>query len=223
MPVTYEEFAAVYTELGIPAFASKLAEASPAFGQTNEKLTTMQVNVGYVCNFACSHCFLESSPKRTEMMGEQTMRDCLAVFKENGLEVLDITGGAPELNPALQWFIEEGAELGKVMVRSNAALLVEPQYQHLVEVFAHNKVTVIVSLPCYTKANVDSQRGAHNFEKVITGLKALNAVGYGSDPSRELNLVYNPLGGYLPGAQSGLEADYKRVLGEEHGIVFNNL
>ncbi|MDR1082785.1 MAG: arsenosugar biosynthesis radical SAM protein ArsS [Coriobacteriales bacterium] len=223
MPVTYKEFAESYLEFNIPPFADTLAKTDSVFGKTNGKLTTMQVNVGYACNFSCTHCFLESSPERTEIMSKQTMEDCLTVFAENGFETLDITGGAPELNPHLEWFIEEGVKLGKVMVRSNAALLTTPAYQHLIEVFRYNEVTVVVSLPCYTKENVDSQRGTDNFEKVIAGIEALNAVGYGTDPVLELNLVYNPLGGFLPGSQCGLEADYRRILGEEHNIAFNNL
>jgi radical SAM/Cys-rich protein len=223
MSVTYEEFARSYVDLGIPSFSTVLSETDPVYGKTNERLTTMQVNVCYACNFACAHCFLESSPKRSEMMSKQTMEDCLTVFKENGFEILDITGGAPELNPNLEWLIDEGAKLGKVMVRSNAALLTCPDYQHLVEVFRRNKVTVIVSLPCYTKENVDSQRGTDTFEKVVAGIKALNAAGFGTNPELELNLVYNPLGGFLPGPQRGLEQDYRRILGEEQGIAFNSL
>jgi radical SAM/Cys-rich protein len=223
MPITYEEFTKTYNDLGIPPFADSLATVDAAYGRTNEKLTTMQVNIGYACNFACEHCFLDSSPVRTEQMSKETMEDCLAVFAENDFETLDITGGAPELNPHLEWFIKEGAKLGKVMVRTNAALLTVPNFRHLIDVFKRNKVTVIVSLPCYTKENVDAQRGKNNFEKVTAGLKALNAVGYGIDPNLELNLVYNPLGGYLPGSQCGLEADYRQTLGGVHEIVFNNL
>jgi radical SAM/Cys-rich protein len=223
MPITYEEFTQVYIDREIPAFYEKLVTIDPQYGRTNDVLTTMQVNVCYACNFTCAHCFLESSPGRTEIMSKETMEDCLAVFKENGFKILDITGGAPELNSHLEWFINEGAKLGKVMVRSNAALLIEPEYRHLIEVFRRNEATVIVSLPCYTKENVDSQRGDGNFEKVTAGLKALNAAGYGADPALELNLVYNPLGGFLPGSQCGLEGDYRKELGEKHGIVFNNL
>jgi radical SAM/Cys-rich protein len=223
MSITYEEFTKSYADLGIPSFFDTLSKTDPVYGKTNERLTTMQVNVCYTCNFTCAHCFLESSPKRCEMMSRQTMEDCLAVFEDNGFEILDITGGAPELNSELEWFVEEGAKLGKVMVRSNAALLALPEYQHLIDTFKRNKVTVIVSLPCYTKENVDSQRGRDNFEKVTAGIKALNAAGYGTDPGLELNLVYNPLGGFLPGPQRGLEQDYRRILGEEQGIAFNNL
>jgi radical SAM/Cys-rich protein len=223
MSITYEEFSQTYTDCGIPAFYEKLETIDPHYGQTNEKLTTMQVNVCYTCNFACAHCFLESSPERAETMSKQTMEDCLAVFGENSFQILDITGGAPELNPNLEWFIDEGAKLGKVMARSNAALLTEPEYQYFIEVFKRNKVTVIVSLPCYTQKNVDSQRGSGNFEKITAGLKALNAAGYGTDPDLELNLVYNPLSGSLPGSQCGLELDYRKALDEERGIAFNKL
>lgn len=221
MPITFAEFSKTYTDLGIPEFASKLPD--PAFAWTNDKLTVMQVNVCYTCNFSCTHCFLESAPGRTEMMSKVTMADCLQVFAENGFTILDITGGAPELIPDLPWFVAEGAKLGKVMVRTNAALLTEPEYSSLIDVFKENKVTVIVSLPCYTEENVDTQRGAGNYTKIIAGCKALNAAGYGTDPELELNLVYNPMGAYLPGSQCGLEPDYRDYLGKEHGIVFNSL
>ncbi|MDR2108270.1 MAG: arsenosugar biosynthesis radical SAM protein ArsS [Coriobacteriales bacterium] len=221
MPITVQEFNQPFVRLGIPEFASKLPD--PALGWTNEQLATMQVNVGYACNFACGHCFLESSPQRTEIMSRQVMSDCLQVFAENGFTTLDITGGAPELNPELAWLVSEGAKLGAVMVRSNAALLVEPEYAHLVDTFKENKVTAIVSLPCYTEENVDSQRGAGNYQRILAGLRVLNAAGYGSDPELELNLVYNPMGAYLPGAQGALEQDYRDLLGKKQGLVFNSL
>jgi radical SAM/Cys-rich protein len=221
MPVTLEEFNEPYAALAIPDFSSLLPD--PAYARTHERLTTMQVNVCYACNFSCEHCFLESAPGRTEMMDKRVMADCLQVFAENGFETLDVTGGAPELNPHLAWLVAEGAKLGKVMVRSNAALLAEPEHEHLIEVFKTNKATVIVSLPCYTQENVDSQRGSGNYNRIIAGLKALNAAGFGIDPQLELNLVYNPMGAYLPGSQSGLEPDYKQYLADEQGLSFNSL
>ena len=221
MNKTFQEYETKLTGLEIPAFTTQLTDS--AFGFTDEKLTTMQVNIGYTCNLACAHCFLESSPKSTEMMSRETMEDCLFVFKENDFSVLDITGGAPELNEHFAWFIEEGAKYGQVMVRTNATLLALPGYRFLTDAFKRNKAVVIVSMPCYTKANVDLQRGTGAFESVVAGLKTLNAVGYGLDVDLELNLIHNPLDAYLPPSQSGLELDYKRVLKEEQGIVFNSL
>jgi radical SAM/Cys-rich protein len=221
MSVTYAEFTKTFTDLDIPDFDTRLPSAS--LGTTIEHLTTMQVNVGYACNFSCDHCFVDSSPQRTELMSKETMVDCLEVFAENSFTTLDITGGAPELNPSLAWFVGEGARLGKVMVRTNAALLTLPEYAALIDTFTAAQATVIVSLPCYTKENVDLQRGEGNYERIIAGLRALNAAGYGRDSQLELNLVYNPMGAYLPGAQCGLEPDYKRILGDEQGIVFDNL
>jgi radical SAM/Cys-rich protein len=233
MPISYSQFAKIYRKLGLPPFVDTLSQTDPSFAKTYPALTTMQINVGYACNFTCAHCFLESSPQRTEMMSRQTMKECLAVFEHNDFSILDITGGAPEFNPNLEWLITQAASLGKVMVRSNAALLATSTYHHLIEVFRNNRVTVIVSLPCYTCDNVQEQRGQGSFVQVIAGIKALNAAGYGAsagsgsnsdvDGALELNLVYNPLGGYLPAAQDGLAADYRRVLKEEHGIVFDSL
>jgi radical SAM/Cys-rich protein len=223
MAIGLAEFTKSYDELGILAFEKKLEEAGPQFGRSNQSLSTMQLNICHACNFACGHCFLESSPERKEMMSKETMSNCLSVFRDNGFRKLDITGGAPEMNPDLEWLIDEGAKLGAVMVRTNAALLTEPQYRHLIDAFKRNKAEVIVSLPCYTKDNVDEQRGEGNFEKVIAGLAALNAVGYGKGGGLVLNLVYNPLGAYLPGSQPELEQDYKRALGQDHGIEFDSL
>jgi radical SAM/Cys-rich protein len=189
-----------------------------------ERITTVQVNVGLTCNIACEHCHVASSPRRKEQMSWETMAEVLRVAREVGVGVIDITGGAPEMNPHFRRFVAEAGKAGRtVMVRTNLTILLEPGYEDLPEFFASNRVHLIASLPCYTKESVDRQRGDGVYEGSIEALRRLNAVGYGRDARLSLDLVYNPGGANLPGEQASLEADYKRELWDRHRLVFTRL
>ena len=188
-------------------------------------IDTLQVNVGYRCNQACHHCHVNASPDRSEMMGRDVVDEVLRVLALRRIPTLDVTGGAPELNPHFRHLVREARRLGvHVIDRCNLTVLNEPGFEDLAAFLASERIEVTASLPCYTKDNVDKQRGDHVFESSILGLRKLNALGYGVDGSElVLNLVYNPLGPYLPPPQEKLEADYKRELGTQFGIVFNRL
>lgn len=193
---------------------------------------TLQVNITKLCNQACRHCHVDSSPKRTEQMSKITVDQCLKVLaKYPSIKKLDITGGAPELNPHFDFLVEQARILGKhVMVRHNLTVTFDgnPQTKekkdYLPDFFSKHQVEVISSLPCYSELSTDKQRGNGVFTKSIKALKMLNALGYGKEGTgRVLNLVYNPVGPYLPPSQASLEADYKKELWNKFGVSFNNL
>jgi radical SAM/Cys-rich protein len=190
-----------------------------------KRLEILQVNLGYKCNQACLHCHVNASPDRKEMMSRGTIDEVLAVLRAGKVSTLDLTGGAPELNPQFRYLVREARGLGvHVIDRCNLTILLEPGQEDLGQFLAQQCVEITASLPCYSANNVDAQRGDHVFERSIRALAQLNALGYGpADSSLVLNLVYNPLGPSLPPAQAGLEAAYKRELGERFGIVFNQL
>ncbi len=210
----------------LPTFQQKLEEGSQ-FPLTLKKLDIFQVNIGYMCNQVCEHCHVDAGPDRKEIMTTETMQQCLDAIKISGASTVDITGGAPEMNPNFRWFIEEINKLGveDIIVRSNLTIIVaNKKYYDLPEFFKANNVHVISSLPCYTKENVDKQRGEGVFADSIKALKMLNEAGYGIEGTGlKLDLVYNPGGPSLPGSQEGLQADYKRELKELFGIEFNYL
>jgi radical SAM/Cys-rich protein len=189
------------------------------------RLETLQVNLGYKCNQSCLHCHVNASPQRTEMMARETMSDVLAFLGVSSVGNLDLTGGAPELNPHFRELVKRARELGThVIDRCNLTILLEPGQEDLAAFLAAHRVEVIASLPCYSEELVDRQRGKGVYEKSIEGLRRLNALGYGvQGGGLALNLVYNPQGLALPPAQDTLEADYKRVLHERFGIVFDRL
>jgi radical SAM/Cys-rich protein len=189
------------------------------------RLETLQVNLGYKCNQSCLHCHVNAGPTRTETMSAQTVDEVLGFLRLSGVRRLDITGGAPELNPNFRYLVREARALGvHVMDRCNLTILEEQGQEHLAEFLALHAVEIVASLPCYTEELVDRQRGKGVYEKSIAALRRLNALGYGRpDAGLTLNLVYNPQGPSLPPAQDKLEGDYKRVLGETFGIVFNHL
>ena len=188
------------------------------------KLETLQINVGYRCNQSCFHCHVNAGPNRHEEMSAEVADVVLDFIARRQIGTLDITGGAPELNANFRRLVREARRLGvKVMDRCNLTILSEPSQQDLAEFLAANRVEVVASMPCYLQDNVERQRGKGVFGASIRGLKTLNALGYGSDPALTLNLVYNPQGPALPPPQGSLEADYKRVLGGQYGIVFNKL
>jgi radical SAM/Cys-rich protein len=185
---------------------------------------TVQVNVGLACNLACLHCHVESGPKRTEAMSRETMGEVLRAVRASGASAVDITGGAPEMHPDFRWFVDEVIALGRhVMVRTNLTILLEPGYTDLPAWCAGRGVHLVASLPCYTQANVDAQRGRGTFEASIEALRVLNAAGYGVRADRPLDLVYNPGGTGLPGPQASLEADYRQRLAQSWGVSFTRL
>jgi radical SAM/Cys-rich protein len=188
-------------------------------------LDTLQVNLGYRCNQACHHCHVNAGPDRREMMARETIDDVLRVLAARRISTLDVTGGAPELNPHFRHLVHEARQLGvHVIDRCNLTVLNEPGFEDLAAFLGAQSVEITASLPCYTKENVDKQRGEHVFESSILALRKLNALGYGVDGTGlALNLVYNPIGPYLPPAQDKLEADYKRELAAHFGVVFNRL
>lgn len=191
----------------------------------SDRIDTLQVNVGKLCNQACLHCHVEAGPLRREIMPRKIVDAVLAVLKRHRIPNLDITGGAPEMNPRFDYLVEQAEGMGKhVMVRSNLTVYFEEGKGYLPEFFRRHHVEVIASLPCYLEENTDSQRGSGVFEKSVQALRLLNAAGYGqAEPSLILNLVYNPVGAYLPPPQVELEADYRRELESRYGIVFNRL
>jgi radical SAM/Cys-rich protein len=186
---------------------------------------TLQVNLGYKCNQSCLHCHVNAGPSRTEMMSRETLADVLVFLEIQKIKNLDVTGGAPELNPHFRDLVLRARELGAhVIDRCNLTVLGEPGQEDLDSFLAANKVEITASLPCYTPELVDRQRGKGVYERSIEGLKRLNALGYAAEGSGlVLNLVYNPQGPSLPPPQEALEADYKRILGETHGVRFNSL
>ncbi|MGH7899950.1 MAG: arsenosugar biosynthesis radical SAM (seleno)protein ArsS [Candidatus Binatia bacterium] len=189
-------------------------------------LTTLQVNVGKLCNQACHHCHVDAGPKRTEIMTRPTAERVVEVLAASAtVETVDITGGAPELNPSFRHLVESARRLGKKVIdRCNLTVLFEPGMDALPAFLAEHRVELTCSLPCYTPGNVDKQRGKGVFDKSIEALRWLNGIGYGRAGSDlVLNLVYNPLGPFLPPAQEKLEVDYKRELGRAFGIEFNRL
>ena len=186
---------------------------------------TLQINVGKLCNQACRHCHVDASPKRTEIMTRETADHCLDAVRRFGFATVDITGGAPELNPSFRHLVRGAREAGaRVMVRHNLTVMFEQGQEDLPEFFREHEVEVVSSLPCYLEANVDTQRGRGVYKKSIDALLRLNAVGYGVEGSAlVLNLVYNPVGPSLPPDQAALEADYKRELAARFGVTFNRL
>ena len=188
-------------------------------------LDIVQVNVGYVCNQSCLHCHVNAGPTRTETMSPETADQVLAYLAASGAGMLDITGGAPEMNRVFRPLVTGARKLGvKVMDRCNLTILFEPGQEDLAAFLAANRVEIVASLPCYTEELVDRQRGKGVYEKSVRAIRVLNDLGYGREGSGlELSLVYNPQGPSLPPSQEKLEADYKRILGEHFGIVFNRL
>jgi radical SAM/Cys-rich protein len=185
---------------------------------------TLQVNVGKLCNQACKHCHVDASPVRTEIMRRDVIDACLRVLRAYRIPTLDITGGAPEMIPDFRYFVTEARKLNtKVIIRHNLTVMFEEGMRDLPEFFAENETEIVCSLPYFLQTQTDAQRGKGVFDKSIEALKRLNAAGYGAGGNLVLNLVYNPVGAYLPPAQAALEADFRRELKERYDISFNNL
>lgn len=206
------------------SFADQLKACSeyPLYAQAVE---TLQTNITRRCNLSCRHCHVEASPARTEEMSRQDMEACLKAAAHPEIKTLDITGGAPETHPRLVWFLREAALMKKrVLVRSNAAILLEKQYQHFLDIYAESGAEVVVSLPNLNRDRTDRMRGPDVFGKIIAALGELNSRGYGKKGSGlVLDLVHNPVGAYLPGSQEVLEREYRNRLRRDFGIEFNRL
>lgn len=212
------------TPLTYPPGAS--APSLPTFpAVTRGNLQSLQANLGYRCNQACTHCHVDAGPKRTEMMSRDTIDTVLAFIARQRIRTLDLTGGAPELNPHFRDLVVAARGLGaEVIDRCNLTILSEPGQERLAEFLAENTVAITASLPCYSADNVDQQRGAGVFTRSIAGLRRLNELGYGIAGSRlVLNLVYNPTGAFLPPNQLELENTYRARLAAEHGVTFTSL
>lgn len=190
-----------------------------------DRLETLQVNLGYLCNQSCLHCHVNAGPTRKENMQEETIEDVIRFLVDNDIKKLDLTGGAPELNPNFRYLVKTATEMGvHVIDRCNLTVLHEQGQEDTADFLAQHKVEVVASLPCYLEENVDGQRGDGVFQTSVAAIKLLNYSGYGIDGSGlELNLMYNPVGAHLPPAQDQLEKDYKIELKSRYGIVFNNL
>lgn len=215
------------TSLGAPSV--RFREMLKKHGYERLKPTaieTLQVNVGKLCNQSCAHCHVDAGPDRIEVMSHENLELCLAILDQYDIPIVDITGGAPELNPQFRWFVEECRKRDRQVIdRCNLTIIVSnPKFRDLPAFFATHNVQVIASLPYFTKLRTDNQRGDGVFEDSITALKMLNGVGYG-DPSTNLilDLVYNPTGAFLPSDQSQLEAEFKTQLERRYGIHFNHL
>lgn len=208
--------------IAIPRFESMIPRH--ALFRTRDKLEIMQVNVGRLCNLSCKHCHMEAGPHRTESMDKSVMDACLTVMRDNNFDTVDITGGAPEMNPHFRWFAVCAKEIcRRVIVRTNLVILLEHGYEDLPELYHELGVEIVCSLPHYTAQNTDKMRGSDVFRRSIEVLTRLNKLGYGIDVDLPLNLVFNPGGAFLPPRQLDAERDFRRRLRQEHGVEFTNL
>ena len=215
-----------FKEGELPLFKDKIAQTGQ-FPLRAKKLEILQINLGYMCNQVCAHCHVDAGPDRKEIMSKETMQQCLNVIAQTGAHTLDLTGGAPEMNPDFRWFVEAASAAGikDFIVRSNLTIIrANKKYHDLPEFFAKHGVHVVSSMPHYTQGKTDKQRGDGVFNASIEALKMLNKVGYGMPRNDlKLDLVYNPSGAYLPGDQAALEKDFKKALDTDFGIQFNAL
>ena len=210
----------------LPTFASKIKETNQ-FPLRPKKLEVLQINLGYMCNQVCEHCHVDAGPDRKEIMTLDTMHQCLEVIKKTEAHTLDLTGGAPEMNPNFRWFVEEASKAGikDFIVRSNLTIIrANKKYYDLPEFFKKHNVHIVSSMPHWTRGKTDKQRGNGVFDKSIKALQELNAIGYGIEGSDlKLDLVYNPSGAFLPGDQMALENDFKKALKADFNIAFHSL
>ena len=210
----------------LPTFSEKIKQSNQ-FPLRPSKIEILQINVGYMCNQVCAHCHVDAGPDRKEIMTIETMQQILEVLKTTKVTTLDLTGGAPEMNPNFRWFVEEASKIGvkDFIVRSNLTIiLANKKYHDLPYFFAKHNIHVISSLPYYKKEKTDKQRGDGVFDKSIQALQMLNKVGYGNQNSNlKLDLVYNPSGAFLPTDQMALQHDFKKALKEDFNIDFNSL
>ncbi|APY01310.1 arsenosugar biosynthesis radical SAM (seleno)protein ArsS [Lacinutrix venerupis] len=210
----------------LPTFKNKISETNQ-FPLKAKKLEILQVNVGYMCNQVCEHCHVDAGPDRKEIMTRETMQQIIDVIKTTGAHTLDLTGGAPEMNPNFRWFVEEASKVGikDFIVRSNLTIIrANKKYYDLPDFFKKHNIHVVSSMPHWTRGKTDKQRGEGVFDMSIKALQELNDRGYGMPESNlKLDLVYNPSGAFLPGDQATMEKDFKKALMEDFGISFHNL
>lgn len=206
----------------VPDFEGHMENADAAY---TDRMTIMQINVGKLCNQECKHCHVEAGPGRTEVMSRDVMQACLDAYTTSGnFDTIDITGGAPEMNPNFEWFITEACGIcDHVIVRTNLTILDTEKYGHFKEFYREKKIELFASLPYYSEKDTDRQRGDNVFEKSVKILRELNAIGYGEDDDLVLNLVYNPGGAFLPPEQFAMEREYKSKLKNNFGIDFTHL
>ncbi len=211
------------TTVSIPSFKERLAQVGVQLRRT--RIDTVQLNLGRLCNQSCTHCHVEAGPRRTEVMPRQMAELAIDFVRATKAQTVDITGGAPELNPSFRWLVERLVKDGRhVIDRCNLTVLLEPGLEDSPAFLAEHGVEIVASLPCYTQENVDRQRGRGAFGKSIAALRRLNELGYGNQGAAlVLNLVYNPLGAFLPPCQRELEAEYRRELTNRWGISFDRL
>ena len=209
---------------GVPPFETRLAQAGLSPLQATG-ITVFQINVGKLCNQTCRHCHVDAGPDRTERMSRETAEQCIAALAQTDIPTVDITGGAPELNPNFRWLVEQARALGRhVMDRCNLSVLLLPSQSDLADFLAAHRVEVVASLPYYRASQTDAQRGEGIFEKSIEALRLLNRLGYGREGSGlSLNLVHNPVGAFLPPKQEAIEAQFRKELRGRHGVEFNHL
>ena len=216
----------IFSDKELPTFAKKIEETGQ-FPLRPKKLEILQINLGYMCNQVCEHCHVDAGPDRKEIMTKKTMLQCLEVIKNTNATTLDLTGGAPEMNPNFRWFVDEASKAGikDFIVRSNLTIIrANKKYYDLPEFFKKHNIHVVSSMPHWTRGKTDKQRGSGVFDKSIKALQDLNAQGYGLPNSKlKLDLVYNPSGAFLPGDQVSMERDFKNALLEDFGIQFHNL
>jgi len=216
----------IFADGELPTFANKIKETNQ-FPLRPKKLEILQINLGYMCNQVCAHCHVDAGPDRKEIMTIETMQQCLDVIKKTEAHTLDLTGGAPEMNPNFKWFVEEASKAGikDFIVRSNLTIIrANKKYHDLPQFFKKHGVHVVSSMPHWTRGKTDKQRGDGVFDKSIKALQMLNEVGYGTKGSDlKLDLVYNPSGAFLPGDQMALENDFKKALKTDFNIDFHNL
>ncbi|MBI5673265.1 MAG: arsenosugar biosynthesis radical SAM protein ArsS [Nitrospirae bacterium] len=209
---------------GSSSFALRLTQAGVCPLRASG-ITVFQINVGKLCNQTCRHCHVDAGPDRPETMSLETAEQCIDALAKTDIPTVDITGGAPELNPHFRWLVEQSRRLGRhVMDRCNLSVLLLPSQVDLVKFLAHHQVEIIASFPSYRASQTDAQRGDGIFEKSMEALRLLNRFGYGrSDSGLTLNLVYNPVGAFLPPRQEAIEAQFKKELLTKHGVEFNRL
>ncbi|QAA82775.1 radical SAM/Cys-rich domain protein [Aequorivita sp. H23M31] len=216
----------IFANGNLPTFQQKISETQQ-FPLRPNTLEILQINLGYMCNQVCAHCHVDAGPDRKEIMTRETMEQCLEVIRSTSAHTLDLTGGAPEMNPNFRWFVEEASKAGvrDFIVRSNLTIIrANKKYYDLPEFFKKHNVHVISSMPHWTRGKTDRQRGTGVFDQSIKALQELNTIGYGiPDSNLRLDLVYNPSGAFLPGNQKEMEGDFKKALMEDFNIQFHQL
>ena len=207
-----------------PSFSEKLKNHNQ-YPLKTDKIDILQLNIIKKCNLFCKHCHVEAGPDREEIMAKPVLEKALELLRDSAISTLDITGGAPEMNPHLEWFLKQASQLEKrIIVRSNLVILKEKKYRKYLDIYTHNNIELCASLPDYREGKTEKQRGCGFFMESILMLKELHNRGYGKENSGlVLDLVHNPLGAFLPGNQEAIEHEYKTNLKEYYNLSFNNL